>query len=287
MAARVVAFLAALAMVAGALAVRAAMDSDGGSGGSGNGKFVLVCASELGELCDELDATKEAANATADRLIALGANEDPGLDAWLVPGPWPEMVDQVRDLDGKAPVFSHHDALASSRLVVVTRGDKIDAACAADWSCIADGSPPVGAPSVTDAVGVLARAAVLSARLESSDYGRADIEREAGWLTDVSSRLDRSQFQAGSLRRFLTTPGSADGFITTRAASTDAGVDDPKSPEPAVEVPLMLGRREGADQPDGLTDRALDHGWSPVETPGAVDSGLPSPDVLYALQEYL
>jgi hypothetical protein len=283
-AARVLAFLAALGMVAAALAVRAAMDGGGsrGGGGAGGGGFVLVCARELGELCDDLEATAEAANVTADRLINLGRDEDPELDAWLVPGPWPQMVDSVRDLSGQPPLFSDTETVGSSPLVVVSRGAMED--CAPEWTCVADGGHAVGAPPISDATGVIARAAPLTARIGDTDYGRAQIEQEGGWLTGLSERLDRSKFQAGTLRRFLTTPGSADAFVTTAAAASTAGVSTTVRPSPPVEVALTLGRREGASRPDGISEVAQDHGWSP--SPPA-DDGLPSPDVLYALREFL
>ena len=289
MATRIVAFLTALAMVAAALAVRAARDSDGSAS---EGGLALVCARELGDLCDELDARTEAANTTADRLIGLGRDEDPELDAWLVPGPWPQMVDDVREFDGKPRIFDEPETLGWSSLVVVTRGDAIDAACAESWNCladgtIADGGHAVGAPAVADATGVLVRAAALSARVRTTEYGTEVFGDHGGWLTELTRALDRRQFQAGTLRRFLTTPGSADAFVTTRAAATAAGATDAARPAPPVEVALSLALRDGASKPAGINDLVLEHGWSPPQTPVAVDSGLPSPDVLYALREFL
>jgi hypothetical protein len=291
-AARVLALLAALGMVAGAFAVRAALDDDGGGGGGGSGggdgEFVLVCASELGDLCDELDARTEPANRTADELIDLERDAEPELDAWLVPGPWPQMVDQVRELAGDDALFATPDAVATTRLAVVVRGGAIDDECRRDWACVADGSHNVGALGVRHAVGVMARAAALSAKVGTADYGSEAFEAEAAWLTGVTNSLDRDQFGAGTLQRFLTTPGSADGFITTAAQARSADEDDPILPEPAVTVELTLGLRAGASVPSELDDELLqNHGWETGQPPAGTASGLPSPDVLYALREYL
>lgn len=293
MAARVLAFLAALGMVAAALAVRAALDSDSTDGPNGGGDgSVLVCARELGDLCAAVDAdVVEPANATADRLIDLGRDDDAGLGAWLVPGPWPQMVDSVRTLNGDRALFADVGAVAWSPLVVVTRGGALDEQCAADWNCVADGAVDgghtVGAPAVTDATGVLARAAALSARVGTTDYGTEVFEEHSGWLAALTEALDRRQFQAGTLQRFLTIPGSADAFLTTRAAAEVAGAEQSARPAPVVHVPLTLGLRKGADRPDDLGEHADELGWSAAPTAAPLESGLPSPDVLYALREFL
>src|SRR6266508_5767960 len=88
-------------MVVVAVMIRARIDDAANTDGDAR----LVCATELEEACTELDdavggldVTVEPAGDTLKRLIALGDSEvdEPGLDGWLVPGPWPQIVDIVR-----------------------------------------------------------------------------------------------------------------------------------------------------------------------------------------------
>ena len=73
---RIVAVVIAIAMVGGALAIRALVfdddDSGGSSGGGSTETLRVACAAELADVCAELDAEVTVANAgdTAAALIA-------------------------------------------------------------------------------------------------------------------------------------------------------------------------------------------------------------------------
>src|SRR5262245_20042152 len=105
-------------MVVAAIVIRNVLiegdDGDGGSSGSGTAR--LVCATEVGDACNALDGegvkvTIEPAGVTAARLTSLTDAEarDPGLDGWLVPAPWPELVRSSRQQAGLGPVIDEPD----------------------------------------------------------------------------------------------------------------------------------------------------------------------------------
>src|SRR5919202_6922334 len=94
---RLLALLAAAAMVAGSVAIRSRLDRNEEDR---TNPVRVVCASELGRVCDSVGrtgarVTVEAATTTAERL-GTSSGDDPGLDGWLVPAPWPQIVDGRR-----------------------------------------------------------------------------------------------------------------------------------------------------------------------------------------------
>lgn len=167
--ARVMAVLATLGLVLGAVAVRDRLDgvtgddqtitgpdptvtTDPGSSGPG-GRAAVVCATDLRTTCEALAAADpglevryEDAGRTA---TALAATDAPDLDAWIVVSPWPQMVDAERQREGRAPLFSDATAtLASSPLVMAVASDRLpplQTACggAVTWTCVGDAA---GAP---------------------------------------------------------------------------------------------------------------------------------------------
>src|SRR5436309_11901831 len=102
MAARLGALVLAVAMVVGAVVARRHID---------RAAVVvrLTCATELADVCGRLPGrvkvTIAPAGTTADRLTALAPGADPGLDGWLTPGPWPQLVDAARVAASREPVF--------------------------------------------------------------------------------------------------------------------------------------------------------------------------------------
>ncbi len=143
---RLLATVAAIAMVVVAVVARSSFDEGEGrpSAPDGAGELRLVCASELAEACTALvssvaadgavDVVVEEATATADRLASAPGGETP-IDAWLVAQPWPAMVDQVRTAAGAPPLFGPDlPTIARSPLVAV--GGPDDEGCG--WRCLGD-----------------------------------------------------------------------------------------------------------------------------------------------------
>src|SRR4051795_1496666 len=136
MPARIGAVVAAIAMVVGAIYVRGRIDEKGVS-------TRLTCATELADACDRIGGgakvTVEPAGPTFDRLTKLEPDADPGLDGWLVPGPWPEMVDAARKARAAPELFGSTGAPpGATPLVTVAEAQRaaaLKAKCKdpADW----------------------------------------------------------------------------------------------------------------------------------------------------------
>src|SRR4051794_19881345 len=123
-------------MVVGALVFRASRDN-GDDSSSASGPLRVVCAAELGDACGQF-ATEPAA-ATAARL---STSERADLDGWLVPAPWPELVDQARAGKGLDRLFLSGTPVASSALALAIQRSREGAVLRCNggpnWRCIGD-----------------------------------------------------------------------------------------------------------------------------------------------------
>ncbi len=152
---RLVAIVAAVAMVAGALYVRSLSNGDGSSSGhdqAGPTRGTLVCATELAAACatiaqhhPELTVRTEEAQLTLTSLAAAGADPTSvGFDAWLVPEPWPDMANQQSQQSGSGAVLGDPTrVVARSPLVIAAWNDRRDVLqqrCGGviTWKCIGE-----------------------------------------------------------------------------------------------------------------------------------------------------
>jgi hypothetical protein len=152
---RLAALLGAVILVIGALWIHGDLDSDGeANGGNGaNGEAPrLLCAAELGAVCERLRATGDvqveidtATNTTSRLAVAAGPDvEDPGFDAWLVPSPAAEIVVDERRRAQLEPLLAGRElrSVADSRLALVIWNDRrqvlADACETLDWKCIGE-----------------------------------------------------------------------------------------------------------------------------------------------------
>ncbi len=143
------AVVGAVAMVVGALVVRGRLDDRQVEEGQ---VYRLVCASDLGQVCEDLDTsfpgrvdvTIEPAGTTADRLRRLDG--DPEVDGWLVVDPWPALVDEARRAASLPPIFAAGPPpVARSPLMIVAWKDRADAlaptcptAGTIEWRCVGE-----------------------------------------------------------------------------------------------------------------------------------------------------
>ena len=148
---RVLAVIAAVLMIGGALLIRSRIDSREDAAQLEAEKATVVCATELANTCDqirqahpELTVTVEEAGTTMAKLSGSGFSRDTTpIDAWLVPRPFPAMVDENRSFGGLDPVLGESTAvLARSPLTLTVWNDRLEAlrsACSeVTWVCIGD-----------------------------------------------------------------------------------------------------------------------------------------------------
>lgn len=299
MAARVLAVVAAVAMIVAAVAYRSSRDSsDTVSAGSPDVRVAVVCASELGSVCDALaGATVEPAAVTADRLLDARSAAEGGVAAWLAPGPWAAMVEAGRATGARPKLFTGRpEALAHTDLVAVVRKGQLPPACAgaASWKCIGDAAQEpafrIGGDPAGHAIGLFVRAAALSGFVGNTTFGSNEIEdAAAGWLANVNTRLAAApRLGAGSLQDFLLKPGSASVYLTTGAAASavPTATFEVVTPTPAARIEAVLVRTANADADVSVaevTSALRQAKWDAGRLSG--DDGLPSPGVLLALRE--
>jgi hypothetical protein len=286
------AIVAAVAMVVVAVVIRAEIDDRRNTDGDAH----LVCATELEEACTGLDdavggldVTVEPAGVTAVRLSTLPDTDvdDPGLDGWLVPGPWPQIVDIVRAQDQLRPVFEESTTtIARSPLVIFVRKDRArvleegPCAGAVAWRCLGDaagqawddlGGDFPGEVKVThtnpttSAAGLLVLAQATSQFLGNTTYSRADLETDEfrAWLARLEgSGTSPSPFQE-MLSAFPTAVYDATGATEAEAgpALADAAADRRDAftllyPEPVATADVVLALTTSDERDDDIADLA-------------------------------
>ncbi len=304
MAKRILALIAAVAMVAGALAYRSSRqpDGDGGSGAGRSASGAIVCAEELGPVCDVLggDVVIEPTAMTFSRLVLSRSAAEAGVAGWLVAGPWPAMVDDERSRSGSRPqMFGPNSrGLAAAPIVAVARKGQLPPPCAPEvtWKCLGDAAQQpafrIGGDSARTPGGLFLRAAALSGFLGKSDFATNDLEEQPDartWLENLNLRLLAAPgFGAGSLESFLLQQGSASVFVTGGAGVGAIGGNvsvEVKTPTPIATIAVTYtpttqgGRSIDEKKVAGALGRA---GWK--VQPNAKTEGLPSPGVLLALR---
>lgn len=266
MASRILALVAAVAMVAGAIVVRARLDDHDERTTT---TLRLVCASELAAVCDDLGADAgsrvevrvEPAIVTADRLSGLAPGLAVPLDGWLVTAPWPAIVAATRARAAADPFLDVGDVLARSPVVLAVRPDRRDAlaaACGAEpgWKCLGDeagrpwadlpggrvdwgrvkpGHPPVGTAAGLAVLG----AATAGFYGRSADLSRADLEdgAYADWLRRLEEAVpDRT---ATPLLTMLQRPSLFDAVGALEAEAGPALVTA-RAPKPVLLYPAPV-----------------------------------------------
>lgn len=301
MARRLLAVIAAVAMVAAAFAIRSARDDGGGAGT----EFVLICDEALADVCaqldvDAVDLTVEPAAVTADRLVTADPDQA-GLTAWLTAGPWPAMVNAAREASGRGALL-RSQPVASTELGVVaeTQSEPLTACLAEgpDWPCVADAAASgfrLSGPGDPSSIRLLARAAIVRGHF-GADFARNDLMERPEVVAAMDAfdrRVEEGRRSGGwSLEVLLANPASADGFLTTAADANRLLAVAANAPRFALVVPgdppvfvtatfgtLAGPQRSPIEQFFLPTFERL--GWQRA----VGDDGLPSPGVLHALRE--
>jgi hypothetical protein len=274
---RLLALLAAAGMVAGALAARAAIDERRARSGL---RLRLVCAAELADACERIRAavaaklavTVEPAGATAARLSAVAGPEAAGLDGWLVPSPWPALVEADRRSAQRAPLFGAgpRRVLARSPVVILAWSDvaaRLRGACggAPGWRCAGDaagrgelrlahGDPTRDAAALV----VLGQATVAYFGRPPGAIDRLDLTDDPGfdrWFT----ALERSVLafdDDGAVRMLAQGRSYADAVGTVEAVAGPLLRRAARGPEAALIYPSPVATADLVLAPVGDTGAA-------------------------------
>ena len=299
--AKLLAVVAALAMVGVALLVRSRIaDDDEGAGGDGDPReaFTVMCITELEEICRKLEpegieVEVEDAGTTADALV----DGRPDFDAWVTIDPWPAMVDIGREQAQQPDLFGQPAAVASSDLVLLLAGET---AADCGWECVVDASgeqQEIGIPPNDSGFGVQVVGEAFSSHMGTTDFSRQDIQDESQWLGRL---LDFEP--ATDAERRMATQGTAAYIATgTTEQRADTVLGTPGgdrfdlhlgAPEVPARADVVVASVTGSDSPDrlrglftGQTARTAfeDEGWATPAVEGP--TGLPAADLLVALRE--
>jgi hypothetical protein len=247
---RVFAVVAAAAMVAGSLAVRSALDRDRSEAAQ---VLRLTCGTELDAACsrmaeqdDRLMLTVEPAGVTADRLASV-QGADAGLDGWLVPAPWPDIVDGRRRARALPALFAgERPTVARSPLVLAVWKDRAAALgtrcpppAGLGWRCLGEaaGTPggwsavggrpewgpvkPGHASPDTDGIGLLVLGQAVAGWFGRADLSTADLEDEAftRWFAGLERAVPTA---AGSPLQSMVVVGPA-AFDAAGTIEAEAG----------------------------------------------------------------
>lgn len=298
---RVLALIAAVAMVAGAVVLRGWLDGRGDDSADrdddppevADDELTLVCDPSLLAVCRQLeDERDDVVIEVADSAEAMArftdsafpVDDDP-VDGWLVPAPFPAMVDEARQRAGQSPVFGEATPpLARSPLVVtmwIERADALAPGCPDDvvgWRCIGDGagkpwsdlggSPTWGRlepgfePPDTSAVGLLVIGEASSDFFDGPSFASNDFATGGfrSWLRNLEGSVPTFPATAGTpLDQMLAAgPASYDlvGSTEAQAGPKVAGSRDRDRlriiyPSPMATADVLLApvaRSDGGDQ---------------------------------------
>lgn len=253
---RLVALVAAVAMVAGAFALRSALDGgdDDGDGSGGGGTSAegarVVCVTELGPVCeavaerDGLEVEVAPYRETLDLLASAPEGGDVGFDAWVAPAPLTGMVADDRARRGLPEVLDDPgEPVARSPLVIVAWDDRVEALAdtcegTPGWSCLGEVADApwaeVGGEAAwgrvkpghddpgTSAVGLLVAAQAAGERLDRADFASNDFVEPGfrDWFTQLErtvAALDQPSGGGPLTRMIGLGPAAYDAVGTTEA----------------------------------------------------------------------
>lgn len=307
---RVLAIVAAIALVVGAINIRrswddgddpAAPDDTSTSPESGDSN-VIACLDDLAEWCRQLDLDGGTLRIEpwADTVASFTGADAPA--AWVTFSP---LADLATGYTAETPV-------ASTELVVAARSDRsqaLVATCGTDslWTCIGEQAgagwtdlggeaswgkvlPGLSDPT-TDAVGLLTLGAAATSFFGRTDYGSTEIDSDTdffGWFVPLVRAIPDDALD-DPLALLLRRP-SAVGIVGTteqhhaQLAGSRASDFPATYPGPMARADVVVTVRDGADVPrigEPLAATLLAAGW---DAPSADPDGLPSGRALVRLQ---
>lgn len=293
---RILAALAAVALIAGAWVIRdRVIEDDPVTAEEPVDAGVLVCATELREVCRAAAAGADLRvvdQATWDTVEELSAPDaEPAL--WLTFAPFPEILNVQRTIAFATPFSYTATEVASSRLAAVVRPDTTDeltTACGTGTDLVSLGcvggqtalTPAVS--SVDGGIGLLSIGAAFAA--------------EGGEVLDLDALLPWSiGFRRASGRVSLTGTSAVQTIQSKTSVAVALGAEaelsnsrtadfDVLYADPVARATVVLVTPNGFAPPDGLVEALgaalVDRGWEPAgQGPSA---GLPSAEQLIAIR---
>lgn len=291
---RALAVLVAVTLIVVAALARGAIDDDGdGETDRESSVMRIVCGEELRAACDALSTTGgvevrvEALATTAERLDNAPA-DDPGLEIWIAPAPWPEIVDGNRARAGSSALFMQQMDLARSDLAAIVP----ESIGPCDWACLGDRATSdlrFGGRPLDSGLGILHTAALTAGRLDTTDYASNDLDTATqAWLRGIADAIDpvpspvtRMLQIRASFDVALTHGAEAEQALAMASEDRSAGLSV-TYPDPVISVVAVAAAVGDVEVPDDLADALRGAGWSDVSDE---PSGLPSAGVLTALLE--
>jgi len=243
-----------------------------------------VCDPVLEAACRAVsgDVVVEDAATTAERVI--GADSFEG-DGWVTAGPWPAMVDELRETAGRTPLFGDGGrVVASARMAVVGPAET-----PGPWRAVGDavgGSDlRLGWRDPASGLGVLQVGAFAVGFFDGPDFATNDFD--AAFRSYLEGIEDEAEVARNPLERRLQQGVSFAAAVVSFQAEAERLLEEaapgrrgdlqPLYPDPVVAVEAVLaGTEDGAGD---LRESLNEQGW---DVP-ADRSGLPSPGVLAAL----
>lgn len=312
--ARLVAIVAAIALVGGAFVLRGVLAGDdegtvsaGGPGGDSgsDGPLRIICDEDLGDACDaiaKIDGLDPGAFEVMSVSEAVEAmtGEDATVvpyDVWITLDPWPQILDVAREQERLTPVSEPDDSgaepliLASSTPVILTSDSATECDAPVDWGCLAmeaaDGAD-IGLPTLRSAAGTLVLANAASGLIGETDFGIDEVRDitiseqlndllESATSGDLADQATEIVTQRGKFDALATIDG-----LATDAAGTVRGQQQDLTVFP-LEPPATLGvvvAPIGPDGPSGverLRDLLNDEATGQTVTNALADAGWSGP----------
>jgi hypothetical protein len=319
--ARLLAAVVAIALVAGAFALRGTLSDDDAPGAAGPGPtsnpdgdgedYRILCDADLGEeACAAVaDATGvEVDVMTAGEVLAEGGTAAADADLWLTLDPMPGVLDAATGVPAAEIPTGEWVPVASSALAVLTfDGSPLDCREPVAWTCLVQPvRPGVAVPTLDSSLGIIVAAAGSAGLVGSIDFSITSFRDtdEANLVDDLISESpgpagDTAADQADAMLR----PGPASAAITVaglaehQAATVQGrnrGLRTARLYDAATVGVVLAGLGSRGDAAvralseavSGQTvrDALAEGGW--VDGAGASDR-LPAADLVYALQEDL
>lgn len=246
--ARILALVAAVGLVAGAVVLRGAIAGDDGADGADGAPGVIWCDPLLGDACTA--AAEGAGVGSQVKMIEPGDaldqlsdpdSQSPPPSIWATAGDWPATL-AASDPNAEIPSFGPPALVASTPLVVAAKGpnlELLEAACpeTVTWACLADsagqdatelgGAAPLGefrlGHVVPPSSAGLVTLAGLAGTIPDDDAppDRADVTSQPfARLLDRIDSGDLGVASVSAIKKFTTTPGAASVLIAPEAEVT-------------------------------------------------------------------